>query len=298
MGAAGQGAGRPGQPGAPLIGRSAELSVLREAWQAAAAGRPGAVLVEGGAGVGKTRLVSEVAELARQQGAVVVGSQCFAAPGRLPLAPVADWLRDPAIQAAAATLDPAWRAEVARLVPDGSGAGHDPGPGTTADAWQQHRFYEGLARALLAVRRPLLLVLDNVHWCDQETLDFIAFCLGLAGGGTRLLVAGTVRDDHLRGHGDLAAWAARMRAAGLLAELPLPPLDAEGTARLARGDLRAAARGAGHRDAARHDRGLPAVRHRGDPRQRRRPRARRCRPATCPRCCASAWRRRRRRPRR
>ena len=49
-----------------------------------------------------------------------------------------------------------------------------------ADAWQRHRFFEGLARALLAVGRPMLLVLDNMHWCDQETLAFVTFCLGLA----------------------------------------------------------------------------------------------------------------------
>jgi DNA-binding SARP family transcriptional activator/tetratricopeptide (TPR) repeat protein len=226
-------AGRPGQPRAPLIGRSAEFGALRATWQAAAAGRPGAVLVVGSPGVGKTRLVSEVAEHARQQGAIVVGTQCFAAPGRLALAPVADWLRDPGVQAAAATLDPAWRAEVQRLVPDRSTAAHDPAQATMADAWQRHRFFEGLARALLAVSRPLLLVLDNVHWCDQETLDFITFCLGLADDGTRLLVAGTVRDDHRRGDRELASWAVRMRAAGLLTELPLSPLGAADAAILA-----------------------------------------------------------------
>ena len=48
------------------------------------------------------------------------------------------------------------------------------------DAWQRHRFSEGLARALIAVRRPLLLVLDNVQWCDQETMAFVTFCLTLA----------------------------------------------------------------------------------------------------------------------
>jgi len=92
--------GRPGQPGAPLIGRLAELGALRETWRAAVAGWRGVVLVEGSAGVGKTRLVAEVAELARQQGAIVVAALCFAAPGRMALAPVADWLRDPAVQAA------------------------------------------------------------------------------------------------------------------------------------------------------------------------------------------------------
>jgi DNA-binding SARP family transcriptional activator len=102
-----QAAGRPGQPRAPLIGRAAELRVLTGVWQAASAGRRGMVLVAGGPGVGKTRLVTEVADLARRQGAVVVATQCFAAPGRLALAPVADWLRDPAVRAAAATVDPA-----------------------------------------------------------------------------------------------------------------------------------------------------------------------------------------------
>jgi len=228
-----QAARRPGQPRAPLIGRAAELGVLTGIWQAASAGRRGMVLVAGGAGVGKTRLVTEVAELARKQGAVVVATQCFAAPGRLALAPVADWLRDPAVRAAAATMDPAWRAEVARLLPDQGVTGHDPRPGTMADAWQRHRFYEGLARALIAVCRPLLLILDNVQWCDQETLDFISFSLGLASDETPLLVAGTVREDHRRGDRELAAWAVRMRAAGLLTELALSPLDAADAARLA-----------------------------------------------------------------
>jgi hypothetical protein len=122
---------------------------------------------------------------------------------------------------------------VARLVPDRTTAAHDPAQVTMADAWQRHRFFEGLARALLAVNRPLLLVLDNVHWCDQETLDFITFCLGLAGDGTRLLVAGTVRDDHRRGDRELASWAVRMQAAGLLTELPLSPLGAADAATLA-----------------------------------------------------------------
>ena len=85
---------------------------LQDLWRTAAAGHPGLAVVSGGAGVGKTRLVAEVAEMARLQGAVVASSQCFGTPGRLALAPVADWLRNPAVQAAAAGLDPAWRAEV------------------------------------------------------------------------------------------------------------------------------------------------------------------------------------------
>ena len=222
-------ADRPGLAAAQLVGRSAELSALHDVWRAAVAGRSGLVVVRGGAGVGKTRLVAEAAETARQQGAVVATAQCFGAAGRLALAPVADWLRNDAIQSAAATLPPVWRAEVTRLLPAG---GRGTGSRATTDAWQRHRFFEGLARALIAVRRPLLLVLDNMQWCDQETLAFITFCLGLA-DDARLFVAATVREEELDEDRELAGWIVRMRATGLLTEISLSPLEAADTARLA-----------------------------------------------------------------
>jgi len=214
-------------PGAvPLIGRAAQLGALEEVWRAAVAGEHRMALVQGGAGVGKTRLVAELARLAGREGAVVAGTRCFGASGRLALAPVADWLRNPVVQSAAATLDPAWRAEVGRLVPAG---GRGSGTRAMADAWQHHRFFDGLARALHAVGRPLLLVIDNMQWCDQETLAFVTFCLTRA-EDAQLLVAGTARGDS---H-ELADWTVRMRATGLLTELPLSPLEAADTARLAR----------------------------------------------------------------
>ena len=220
---------RSGLAAARLIGRPRELGLLQDLWRAAAAGHPGLALVSGGAGVGKTRLVAEIAEMARLQGAVVASSQCFGTSGRLALAPVADWLRNPAVQSATATLDETWRAEVGRLVPAG---GRAAGSRSMADAWQRHRFFEGLARGLMAVGRPRLLVLDNMQWCDQETLAFLTFFLGLA-SGTPVLAAGTLRNDTLDEDRELADWTVRMRATGMMTELSLSPLDAAGTARLA-----------------------------------------------------------------
>jgi DNA-binding SARP family transcriptional activator/tetratricopeptide (TPR) repeat protein len=235
------GGGPPGlQPDAPrsglavarLVGRLRELGQLQDLWRTAAAGHPGLALVSGGAGVGKTRLVAELAEMARLHGAVVASSQCFGTPGRLALAPVADWLRNPAVQAATAGLDPAWRAEVSRLVPAAGRGERAAGSRSIADAWQRHRFFEGLARGLMVVGRPLLLVLDNMQWCDQETLAFLTFFLGLA-SGTPVLVVGTVRNDTHGQDPELADWTVRMRATGLMTELSLGPLDAADTARVA-----------------------------------------------------------------
>ncbi len=78
----------------------------------------------------------------------------------------------------------------------------------------------------------MLLALDNLQWCDQETLAFVVFCLGLAPGAP-VLVAATLRDDNLDEDPALADWTVRLRAAGLLSEISLGPLDVAGTARLA-----------------------------------------------------------------
>ena len=78
--------GRSGLAAAELVGRSAELGLLQDLWRNAAAGRPSLALVRGDAGVGKTRLVAEVAEFARLQGTVVASTQCFGTPGQLALA--------------------------------------------------------------------------------------------------------------------------------------------------------------------------------------------------------------------
>ncbi|WP_433030946.1 ATP-binding protein [Actinomycetospora sp. CA-053990] len=213
-----------------LVGREAELAVLTRAWRRAVAGEPGLVLVRGEAGVGKTRLVAELATLVRERDGVVAESGCYGTSDRLALAPVADWLRVPAVHAAAGALDPVWRLEVERLVPRAGRA--DPGlvdgARAMADAWRRHRFSEGLAQAFLQVGRPLLLVLDNLQWGDQETLSFLAHLLGRAGDAP-LLIVGTARDEP----GAVDGWFPRMRATGVASELALDPLDAAGTARLA-----------------------------------------------------------------
>ena len=259
---------RSGIAAARMVGRSREFSVLEELWRGAVAGHPGLVVVRGGAGVGKTRLVAEVARLAKRHGAVVAGSQCFGAAGRLALAPVADWLRNREVQAVRATLDEAWRTEVDRLVPAGGRGERGAGPRAMVDAWQRLRFFEGLARALLAVGRPMLLVLDNMQWCDEETLAFLTFCLGLAPEG-QLLVAATLRNDNPREDPVLVDWTDRMRATGLMTELDLSPFEPADTALLA-GAIAGQPLPGGRCAAAPGDhRGLPAVRRRGRARHRR-----------------------------
>jgi DNA-binding SARP family transcriptional activator/tetratricopeptide (TPR) repeat protein len=227
---------------AGLIGRTSEIDLLTQRWRQATGGRGGLVVVSGEAGVGKTRLVAELAAIARTEGAAVAITRCFGQSGRLALAPVADWLRSADLQSATAALEPVWQVEVDRLVPrptppaagsatDADGQSADTA-GTTIDAWQRHRFFEGLARAVTATDRPLLLVLDDLQWCDEETVAWLAFLLRFAADAP-FLVAATVRIDELDDNRAMATSLRALRSAGLVTEITLRPLDPTDTCELA-----------------------------------------------------------------
>ena len=181
--------------------------------------------------MGKSRLVAEAARLARRHDAVVATAHCYGMPGRLALAPVAEWLSEPTLAGFLGSLPPVWRAEVDRLVPSVDPASRPDVSRGVIDAWQRHRFFQGLVRALCATGRPLLLVLENLQWCDEETLDFLSFLLATEAQAP-VLVALTVRQGELD-HGQ-ADWARRIRASGQLTEIGLAPFDPEETGQLLR----------------------------------------------------------------
>jgi DNA-binding SARP family transcriptional activator len=214
-----------------LVGRSAELDALLSAWSRARAGQPTFIVVTGPAGVGKTRLVDELAEQVAAERGVVAVSQCFESTGRLPLAPVASWLRSTPMAAARGTLDPVWQRETARLVP--SGSADTPITAPENETWQLNRFLEGLARALAAPDRPTLLVLDNLQWCDADTLQVLT-TLETVAPGAPVLVAVTARPDALEPGTRPSEWVADLRRVGRLTQVRLAPFDVADTAELAR----------------------------------------------------------------
>jgi DNA-binding SARP family transcriptional activator/tetratricopeptide (TPR) repeat protein len=240
---AAHGAGPP-----PLLGRDREMAALLRLWASARSGSPLVAVVRGRAGVGKTRLVDELVRRVRGEGAIVAQSRCVDSSGRLALAPVADWLSSPSIRSGTALLEPVWRREVHRLVPEAAEEGvPDSSRGRTGrpaapaparagdramvDAWQQHRFHTGLAQAFLSLQEPLLLVLDDLQWCDEETLSWVAFLLG-SGGGRPLMLVATLRDSH-ESDADATQRVQRLRHAIRTDELALEPLDPAATATLA-----------------------------------------------------------------
>jgi DNA-binding SARP family transcriptional activator len=231
----GPGTSRAGRARAALVGRDAELADLAGQWRMAKAGRRVVTVVSGGPGVGKTRLVNELAMLARNDNAVVAVAQCFDSSGRLSLGPVADWLCEPVFKTAGRALPAVWREAVGRLVPT-PGTPEPAVDGSGADAWQRNRFFQGLTHALGAVDRPTCLVLDNLQWCDEDTLSFLTFLLQHVrhhGERAAMMLALTLRSEEDADSRAAWRWLSRTRSVAALTRIDLHPLDMAQTATLA-----------------------------------------------------------------
>ncbi|HUA42383.1 MAG TPA: AAA family ATPase [Streptosporangiaceae bacterium] len=190
----------PAEPGPALVGRAREIAELRAAWSRAAAAEPGVVMIVGEAGIGKTALAEFIAAEAAGDGATVFRTRCYETERSLFLQPIVEAL-DPVVSrmsaaelrdmlgphiAGAATVLPA-AADVLGQVPAAHG---------TADI-ERRRAFDALTTLLraLAVRHPVLLVVDDVQYAGHSTVELLHF-LGRQLSGSRLLVVVTVRAEN------------------------------------------------------------------------------------------------------
>jgi predicted ATPase len=200
------------------------------------------VLLEGEPGIGKTRLAEELLDWAGRQGIVASGTRCYASGGGLAYAPVASWLRAGAIQNTLPSLDSPWLSEIARLLPEIAVQNPEIAPpGPLMENWQRQRLFEALSRAFGA-KSQLILLLDDLQWCDRETMEWLPYLLmerrpgGWRGRrAPRLLVVGTLRSEEKHENQKLASLWAELRHGRQLTEIELGPLDEGETSSLAEG---------------------------------------------------------------
>jgi DNA-binding CsgD family transcriptional regulator len=184
-----------------FVGRAEELARLRELLARAAAGEPLMALIGGEAGVGKTRLVEQLAATASEQGMRVLHGSCVPLGEEgLPFAPVTEALRGLARDLDASELEavagPA-RHELGRLVPD-LAWGDEASAGPVVVGAGQGRLFALLLGVVerLAASGPLLWVMEDLHWADRSTRDLVAFLAAALRSG-RVLLVGTFRSDEL-----------------------------------------------------------------------------------------------------
>ncbi len=221
------------QDGEQLIGRQTEWQKLQTAWRSAVNRRARFLVVVGEAGIGKTRLAEELSTWVSRQGIRTAHTRAYAAEGALAYAPVAEWLRTDTLRASWHGLDVVWLTELARILPELLvEQPHLTRPEPLSESWQRKRLFEALGRAVLTDNRPLLLVLDDLQWCDRETLEWLHYLLRYA-PHAQLLIIGTVRPEEVTSDHPLTTLLLDLRSTEQLTELELGPLSMDETTALA-----------------------------------------------------------------
>ena len=211
-----------------LIGRGPYLEALDSFARRAAAGQGSTILVSGEAGIGKTRLVAECARAATSHGMQVLRGPCFEPDRSLPYGPLSELVRAcnaAATSEAAQAVMRSVAAELSLILPELGAGLREHSHFTTMEPEQRKRMiFAALTRLLagLAALQPLLIVLEDLHWCDDSSLEFILH-LARAIGPLPIGLMLTYRTDETFPR--LTHLLAELDRGRLAAELPLARLD-------------------------------------------------------------------------
>jgi DNA-binding CsgD family transcriptional regulator len=180
-----------------LVGRDADLALLHEAAERAQDALPTVALVQGEAGIGKTRLLQEFLENRRERGATVLTGRCVEVAGaELPYAPVIAVLRDLLRQVGRQRfreLAGPTSAAFASWLPDMLEPAHSGG---TLPGSDRGGLFDAVVSLLerLAVEQLVVVAIDDLHWADTASMDLLGY-LSRATRQAHLLVVGTLREE-------------------------------------------------------------------------------------------------------
>src|SRR5437868_1748815 len=199
----------------PLVGRARDIALLRQAYARTQAAQAQVVVLEGEAGIGKTRLAGALLAWAEEQGADVLSGRALEAAARVPYAPLVEALRGRLERENAPEdlLEDVWLAELARLLPELRTRYPDL-PSTTDDpTLGLGRLFEAVARlgVALAERAPLVLLVDDLQSADLATRDLLRYLARRwVEDGVRALVMLAVRAEDVGTEWALAQWLGRL----------------------------------------------------------------------------------------
>ena len=157
-----------------LVGRGVEWDALSRAWSKVTRGHARVALVDGDAGVGKSRLAADFLRWVTTEGGTVLRGRAYDVRGGVPFGAIIEALRSALDAPGLAGTDPQWLAEVARVVPElrTRFRGLGDGTPTTADRW---RLFEAVGQLLIALgeEAPVAVLIDDLQWCDADSCTLL-----------------------------------------------------------------------------------------------------------------------------
>jgi DNA-binding SARP family transcriptional activator len=219
-------------PDVPLVGREEAWHALEEAYSRTRSGRGLVVLISGEAGIGKSRLLRDFCTSVQHQCILLTGAG-YPETQTSPYQPIVEALRS-GLSMELFGLDayPGWLSEASRLLPE-LRARHPglPEPPASEPGWARARLFESLEMILAGMAagvRPVLICLDDLHWGDPATLDWLAY-MGHHLATRRLMILGVYRSEEAATVAELRNRLARQ---GVLREVLLAGLDETSVYRL------------------------------------------------------------------
>src|SRR5947208_7207665 len=221
---------------ASLVGRDGQWRALAATWRAVVGGSGRVTLLEGEAGVGKTRLAEEFLRWVRAEGGTVLRGRGYDAATGIPYGPVVEALRGALAAPGLGGAAPEWLTEALRLVPELRQRFPTlPEPAAPADLSGRARLFEAVAQLVLAVaaERPSVLFIDDLHWCDGETCALLHFLTRRFQESAVGFVA-TLTPGELERDAPAARLRRALRARPATTVVPVPPLTEDEGWRLIR----------------------------------------------------------------
>jgi DNA-binding CsgD family transcriptional regulator len=228
------------------VGRRTELAFLTDVLVPGSG--PRVVVLVGEAGVGKTRLAAEAVRRARAAGTTVLLGACLPLTDSVPFLPITEALRGlrsaggkPGPPEVLERCAPHVRAELVRLIP-GWSASPQPGTPGPVEGWQRGRLFLALRDLLtmLAAEGHCAVVVEDLHWADGTTLDFLAYLCAADRDGIVPVVL-TCREEEIEPKRPVGRWFAELARQEGVVQLPLSRLSHPEVAEQIRGLLGAAA---------------------------------------------------------
>jgi DNA-binding SARP family transcriptional activator len=211
----------------PFVGREAEMKQVLAWWKQVSAGQGSLAWIGGEAGVGKSRLVRELAlQVEREGGRILFGSTLPGQPR--PYQPLVEALESALPLVAALEVNAAHLVALLPLIPElGRRCSLKPLPPLEPEK-ERVRLFDAIGRCLeqLAGPRPLLLVLEDLHWAGETTLTLVEF-LARRVGSHPILIVCTYRDEEVRRGHPLYQMRRRLQGEKLTQRLALRRLSGQ-----------------------------------------------------------------------
>ncbi len=222
----------------PLVGRAAEWAAMLEAYAASCANGH-LIVLQGEAGIGKTRLAEEYLAYVQAQGGVAATARCYEGETHLAYSLFIEGLRavlnQPHTPARLAEVADHCLSEAARLLPELANLRPGLPPASPLDSpGAQSRFFEGIHQLLLALCRgpqPGVILLEDLHWADAASLDLLTYLVRRLRGRPLCLLV-TCRSESAGSTSRLHQLLVEAQRLGVATLLSLPRLSPAAVAEL------------------------------------------------------------------